>query len=73
MQASDAVLRPSERPATERLTLVDVRAAAERIAGAIVQTPMLHSLTLSRIAGCQIWLKFENLQFTVRLQGARRA
>lgn len=51
-------------PATELLTIQDVRAAAARIAGAVVQTPMLHSQTLSRIAGCEIWLKFENLQFT---------
>jgi len=50
--------------ATERLTLADVRSAAERIEGAVVKTPMLHSQTLSRIAGCEIWLKFENLQFT---------
>ena len=60
MSATDPV--PSS--ATDRLTIADVRAAAERIAGAVVETPMLHSLTLSRIAGCEIWLKFENLQFT---------
>ncbi len=60
MQAPEPAL-PS---ATELLTIADVRAAADRIAGAIVQTPMLHSQTLSRIAGCEIWLKFENLQFT---------
>ena len=56
--------QPAEPSATDRLTIADVRAAAERIAGAIVETPMLHSQTLSRIAGCDIWLKFENLQFT---------
>ncbi|WP_375291441.1 threonine ammonia-lyase [Qipengyuania sp.] len=55
---------PDTSSATDRLTLADVRAAADRIAGAIVETPMLHSQTLSRIAGCDIWLKFENLQFT---------
>lgn len=54
----------AEQSATERLTIADVRAAAARIAGAVVHTPMLHSQTLSRIAGCDIWLKFENLQFT---------
>ena len=51
-------------PATERLTLDDVRAAAARIEGAVVKTPMLHSQTLSKIAGADIWLKFENQQFT---------
>ena len=46
------------------LTLADVRAAAERIAGQVVRTPTLYSRTLSQIAGAEIWLKFENLQFT---------
>ncbi|EGD57319.1 threonine dehydratase [Novosphingobium nitrogenifigens DSM 19370] len=46
------------------LTLDDVRAAAGRIAGQIVRTPTLHSKTLSAITGAEIWLKFENLQFT---------
>ena len=46
------------------LTLADVEAAAERIGDAIVRTPTSHSRTLSKIAGCDIWLKFENLQFT---------
>jgi threonine dehydratase len=46
------------------LTIDDVRAAAKRIAGAVVRTPTMHSKTLSRIAGAEIWLKFENLQFT---------
>lgn len=42
----------------------DVRAAAARIEGHVVRTPTLHSKTLSAITGAQIWLKFENLQFT---------
>ncbi|KWV95420.1 threonine ammonia-lyase [Erythrobacter sp. AP23] len=50
--------------ATELLTLDDVRAAAARIEGAVVKTPMLRSQTLSEIAGADIWLKFENHQFT---------
>jgi threonine dehydratase len=45
-------------------TAEDVRAAAERISGAIERTPTRHSRTLSAIAGCEIFLKFENLQFT---------
>jgi threonine dehydratase len=48
----------------QRLTIDDVRAAAKRIAGAVVRTPIMHSKTLSRISGAEIWLKFENLQFT---------
>ncbi len=54
----------SSASALEALTVDDVRAAAQRIAGAVVRTPMMHSKTLSQIAGCEIWLKFENLQFT---------
>ncbi len=46
------------------LKIDDVRQAAERIAGAVVRTPTMHSQTLSNIVGTEIWLKFENLQFT---------
>jgi threonine dehydratase len=45
-------------------TVDDIRAAAERIKGAVIRTPMLVSRTLSDIIGAEIWLKFENLQFT---------
>lgn len=45
-------------------TIDDIRAAAERIKGAVVRTPMLVSRTLSEIIGAEVWLKFENLQFT---------
>ena len=55
----------TEAPAASSLlTLADVRGAAERIAGKVVHTPTMHSRTLSQIAGCEIWIKFENLQFT---------
>ena len=46
------------------VSLADVRAAASRIAGAVVHTPCLRSETLSRIAKADVWIKFENLQFT---------
>jgi threonine dehydratase len=46
------------------VTLEDVRAAAKVIEGQVVRTPMRHSRTLSDIAGCDIYLKFENRQFT---------
>jgi len=46
------------------LTLADVRGAAARITGKVVHTPTMRSATLSKIAGCDIWIKFENLQFT---------
>jgi len=41
-----------------------VTAAASTIAGAIDLTPCLRSRTLSDITGTEVWLKFENLQFT---------
>ncbi len=46
------------------VTIDDIRAAAQRISGAVEQTPCVHSRTLSRLAGAQVYLKFENLQFT---------
>jgi threonine dehydratase len=46
------------------VSLADIRAAADRIAGAVEQTPCLHSQTLSRLTGAEVYLKFENLQFT---------
>jgi threonine dehydratase len=45
-------------------TIDDIRAAANRIRGAVVRTPTLMSRTLSEIIGAEVWLKFENLQFT---------
>ena len=42
----------------------DVRAAAARIAGAVERTPCVHSRTLSQLTGADVFLKFENLQFT---------
>jgi threonine dehydratase len=42
----------------------EVRAAAAAIHGSVERTPCVHSRTLSGIAGCEIFLKLENLQFT---------
>jgi len=39
-------------------------AARERIGAEIRATPCTHSVTLSAMTGAQVWLKFENLQFT---------
>jgi threonine dehydratase len=46
------------------VTLDDIRAAAKRIAGALEPTPCVHSRTLSKLTGAEVFLKFENLQFT---------
>ena len=46
------------------VTAADVHAARAAIEGHVVRTPCLLSRTLSEITGAQVWLKFENLQFT---------
>jgi threonine dehydratase len=46
------------------LSLDDIRAAAGRIAGHVERTPCRFSRTLSEITGAEVWVKFENLQFT---------
>jgi len=46
------------------VSLNDVREAAKRIAGAVERTPCVHSRTLSQLTGTEVFLKFENLQFT---------
>jgi threonine dehydratase len=48
----------------ELLSLDHIRAAHARIRDSIVATPTLHSKTLSDLTGANIYLKFENLQFT---------
>lgn len=50
--------------ATCSVSLADVEAAALRLQGAQPVTPFLLSETLSELTGCELWLKFENLQFT---------
>lgn len=49
---------------SDLLTLEHIRAARARISDSIVATPTLHSKTLSSLTGANIYLKFENLQFT---------
>src|ERR1700712_89026 len=46
------------------ITLEDVEQAAERIAGRVLRTPMLHSHAISRLTGADVVLKLENLQVT---------
>jgi threonine dehydratase len=46
------------------VTLADIEAAAARLAGQVLDTPCVESKTLSEITGAQVFLKFENLQFT---------
>jgi threonine dehydratase len=72
------------REASDTLTLASVQAAAARIRDRIIATPCLHSRTLSALTGADVYVKFENFQFTasfkergalnhlLQLGGARR-
>ena len=42
----------------------DIEAAAVRLSGQVLDTPCVESKTLGQIVGAQVFLKFENLQFT---------
>ncbi|MEG0002088.1 MAG: threonine ammonia-lyase [Comamonas sp.] len=46
------------------ISLQDIELAAQRLHGHILETPCVESRTLSQIVGAQVFLKFENLQFT---------
>jgi threonine dehydratase len=46
------------------IELADIRAAAARLQGHVLNTPCVETRTISQIAGAQVFLKFENLQFT---------
>ena len=46
------------------VTLADVQAAQTRIEGQLILTPCVQSKTLSSQLGCELFIKFENLQFT---------
>ena len=46
------------------LTLNDIEQAAQRLEGQLLNTPCVASKTLSQLTGAQIYLKFENLQYT---------
>ena len=49
---------------TAHLDLDMIRAAQRRIAGRVERTPCRRSRTLSEITGAEVWVKFENQQFT---------
>lgn len=46
------------------IELKDVEEAAARIEGTAAHTPFLHSRVLSRLTRAEVFIKFENLQFT---------
>jgi threonine dehydratase len=46
------------------LTIETIREAARALEGAVARTPTVHSRTLSQLAGAEVFLKMENLQYT---------
>src|SRR5438552_5292559 len=46
------------------VSIKEIEAAAKVIQGQVVETPCLASKTLSEITGAEVYLKFENHQFT---------
>lgn len=46
------------------LSYSDIQAASQRLRDHVLRTPCVESQTLSHIVGAQVFLKFENLQFT---------
>ena len=46
------------------VTIADIRSAADTIRGSVIDTPCVLSRTLSEMTGAEVYIKFENLQFT---------
>src|SRR5690348_5506685 len=64
--------RPALHLAKLPVQLADITAAAKVIGRSVIATVCNESRTLSEICGCNLWLKFENLQFiaTFKERGA---
>ena len=62
-------------PETSILTLADIEAARDRIAGGIYESPCVESIPLSRLTGSHIYCKLDYLQRTgsFKERGARNA
>lgn len=56
----------------ERVTLAMVKEAQERLKGVAQKTSLSYATSVSEVAGCDVWLKLENLQRTgsFKLRGA---
>jgi len=51
------------------VSIETIKAAQSRLAGSLTDTPFTHSSTLSSIVGAEVFLKFENLQYTGSFKG----
>jgi threonine dehydratase len=60
---------------TQAITLADVLAARERIAGGVYLSPCVESIPLSQLTGAHVWCKLDYLQRTgsFKERGARNA
>ena len=54
----------SNSPWNELVSYDDILSASDTLRGQVHDTPCARSRTLSNVVGCDLWLKFENLQFT---------
>src|SRR3546814_11823225 len=45
-------------------TIDDIRAAAERLQGQVIRTPLVPAARMSEVLGCELYLKLENLPRT---------
>ena len=56
-------------------TIEDVKAAAKRIEGIAVKTPLIRNDVLDEITGAKVWVKAENLQRggAFKMRGAANA
>lgn len=59
----------------EAVTIDDIRAAQQRIAGGVLVTPCTYAAALSQLTGCELYCKLEMLQRTgsFKERGARNA
>ncbi|HRO05026.1 MAG TPA: pyridoxal-phosphate dependent enzyme, partial [Terricaulis sp.] len=46
------------------VTIEAIRAAAKRLDGRVGRTPMRRSRALSELSGAEVWIKYENNQYT---------
>lgn len=55
---------PAKGVAGYAATMADIEAAAESLQGQVVRTPLIAATKLSALTGAEIFVKYENLQFT---------
>src|SRR5512139_3274023 len=64
MASNRKTSQPGEAGPGATISPADIEAAATTLHGSVIETACNRSRTLGEICGCNLWLKFENLQFT---------